>query len=234
MPFLLCAGTLAGTLTAVVLHAAELHAFASGWLPVLEAGAWYTWLWVLPGKLLLLLLGLALFLGLVGVLLVAALLLANVLASPFLDALAARVEAVVTGRVEAPESEGWLAPLREGGRAALEELRRTGFFLVVQLGLFAVGLLPGGQLVAAPGMVLVAMLFLPLDYASYTLDRRRVPFRAKRRWVLARFPLMLGYGSAAFATCLLPGLNLLALPVLVVGGTLLALRYPPDPTTQEP
>ena len=208
----------------------ELHAFASGWLPSLEAHAWYAWLWVAPGQLVLWLVGLLLFVGLTGGILVAALLLANLLASPFLDALARRVEALVTGEAEETTTEGWLAPVREGGRAALEELRRTGFFVAVQLGLFFVGLLPGGQVVAAPAMVLVAVLFLPLDYASYTLDRRRVPFREKRRWILARIPLMLGYGSAAFLTCLIPGLNLLAMPVLVVGGTLLALRHPPAPS----
>ena len=43
---------------------------------------------------------------------------------------------------------------------------------------------------------------------------------------------MLGYGSAAFLTCLIPGLNLLAMPVLVVGGTLLALRHPPAPSAE--
>jgi CysZ protein len=229
VPFLLCATALIGTLTGVAIQAGELYAFASGWLPTLEADVWYAWLWVGPGKLLLALVGLLLFTGLVGVLLVVALLVANLLASPFLDALSRRVEALVTGRAEEVVDEGWLAPLREGGRAALEEARRTGFFVAVQLCLVLVGLFPGGQLVAAPGMVLVAVLFLPLDYASYTLDRRRVPFREKRRWVMGRVPLMLGYGAAAFLTCLVPGLNLLALPVLVVGGTLLALRHPPDP-----
>jgi uncharacterized protein involved in cysteine biosynthesis len=228
VPFLLCAVALLGTLSGVALSAGELHAFSSGWLPTLEADAWYTWLWVGPGRVLLWLAGMLLFAGLVGVMLVVALLVANLLASPFLDALSRRVEALVTGRAEESPDEGWLAPLREGGRAALEEARRTGFFVAVQLGLFLVGLLPGGQLVAAPAMVLVAVLFLPLDYASYTLDRRRLPFREKRRWVLARIPLMLGYGGAAFLTCLVPGLNLLAMPVLVVGGTLLALRHPPD------
>jgi CysZ protein len=228
VPFLLCAVALLATFAGVVTHVGELHAFASGWLPSLEAHAWYAWFWVAPGRVVLWLAGLLLFAGLAGVIMVAALLLANLLASPFLDALARRVEALVTGEAEEATTEGWLAPVREGGRAALEELRRAAFFLAVQLGLFLVGLLPGGQVVAAPAMVLVAVLFLPLDYASYTLDRRRVTFREKRRWVLARIPLMLGYGSAAFVTCLIPGLNLLAMPVLVVGGTLLALRHPPS------
>jgi uncharacterized protein involved in cysteine biosynthesis len=38
---------------------------------------------------------------------------------------------------------------------------------------------------------------------------------------------MVGFGGAAFALCLVPGLNLLAIPGLVVGGTLLAVADPP-------
>jgi uncharacterized protein involved in cysteine biosynthesis len=37
---------------------------------------------------------------------------------------------------------------------------------------------------------------------------------------------MVGFGVAAFATFAIPGLNFLAMPVLVVSGTLLALRTP--------
>ncbi len=38
----------------------------------------------------------------------------------------------------------------------------------------------------------------------------------------------------AFLVCLVPGLNLLAMPVLVAGGTLLALRYQPEPEGASP
>jgi uncharacterized protein involved in cysteine biosynthesis len=38
---------------------------------------------------------------------------------------------------------------------------------------------------------------------------------------------MVGFGAAAFVICLVPGLNLLLIPGLVVAGTLLALRHPP-------
>ena len=38
---------------------------------------------------------------------------------------------------------------------------------------------------------------------------------------------MVGFGAAAFASFAVPGLNFLAMPVLVVAGTLLALRIGP-------
>ena len=103
------------------------------------------------------------------------------------------------------------------------------FFLLLQGAIVTVGLVvPGGQLLAPPALVLVTVLFLPLGYAAYTLDRRAVPFAARRRWVTEHVALMLGYGGTAFVAFLVPGLNFLLLPVLVSSGTLLALRYPPD------
>lgn len=227
VPLLLSAAALVLALGGVAAFAGELWAFATAWVPALAAGAWWTWLWIGPAQLLFAGLGALAFAALCGVILVAALLAANLAASPFLEALSRRVEEVVTGAADEPGG-GWLDALRGGGRAALEELRRLGFFLALQLAILGTGfVVPGAQLLAPPAMTLVTLLFLPLDSASPALDRRRLRFRDKRRWVLDQPALMLGYGVAAFLTCLVPGLNLLAMPVLVVGGTLLALRNPP-------
>jgi CysZ protein len=211
----------------VVGFAGELWALATAWLPAVPAGEGLRWLWILPAKLALAALGALAFAALCGTILVAALLVANLAAAPFLEVLSRRVEEIVAGA--APEDEsGLLAVLRGGGRAVLDELRRLVFFLGLQLGILAAGLVvPGGQVLAPPAMTVVTLLFLPLDSASPALDRRRLRFREKRRWVLDQPALMLGYGAAAFLACLVPGLNLLAMPVLVVGGTLLVLRHPP-------
>ena len=72
------------------------------------------------------------------------------------------------------------------------------------------------------------VFFLPLDYASYALDRRRLSCREKRLWLMANKPAVVGFGVAAFLTCLVPGLNFVAMPLLVAGGTLLAVRHAPD------
>lgn len=210
----------------LIAHAAGLHAWASGWLPDLAAERWYAWLWIGPLVLGLKLLGWLLFAALAGACLVAAYLVASLAASPFHDALAYRVEEIVTGRVIDATPRGWLGVLREGGRALREELRRMLFFLsvVVPLGL-AGFVVPGAQLVTGPALVAFTVFFLPLDYASYALDRRHVDFAAKRRWILAHAPLMAGFGGAAFLTCSLPLVNLAAMPLLVVAGTLLVVRH---------
>ena len=56
-----------------------------------------------------------------------------------------------------------------------------------------------------------------------------VVFAERRRWLWRRRSATLGFGLAAFLTCLVPGLNFLAMPVLVVAGTLLVLRHGPEP-----
>jgi CysZ protein len=227
VPLLLSIAALGAAVGGVAGFAGELWAFATAWLPAVPAGAGWSWLWILPAQLARAALGALAFAALCGTLLVAALLAANLAASPFLAALSRRVEEVVAGAAREDEPGFWAA-IRGGGRAVLDELRRLAFFLGLQLAILAVGVLvPGGQILAPPAMTLATLLFLPLDSASPALDRRRLRFRDKRRWVLDQPALMLGYGAAAFLVCLVPGLNLLAMPVLVAGGTLLVLRHPP-------
>ena len=227
LPLLLSVAAVVGAAGGMLAWSGEIRAFASGLFPVLGAETWYAWLWVGPLRALFFLLGLALFAALAALAVVAAFALASLVASPFHDALARRVEEIVTGRVEALNEPGFAGLLRQASRAVREEARRLGFFAALWLSLAAVGMLvPGGQLLAAPALVLLSLLFLPLDYAGYTFDRRGVPFAERRRWVRRHLGPALGFGAAALLLCAVPGLNLLALPVLVVAGTLLALRYP--------
>jgi len=218
-------------LAAVILYAAPLHALVTGWVPMLHADSNIAWLWVAPAQAFLALVGLILFLAAAAGAVVLAFLGASVLSAPFLDALSRRVEALALGAPPVGGAASFAESLRDAARAAREELRRTLFFLVLQGTIVVLGIVvPGGPLLAPLALVLVTMLFLPLSYAAYALDRRRVSFATRRRWVLGHGSLMLGYGGTAFLLFLVPGLNFLFLPVLVSSGTLLALRYPPAPS----
>ena len=239
VPLLLSLGAFTVAVIGVVAYAGPLHLWLTGWMPDLVATGWLSWLWIGPAQLGLALLGAVLFLAAAALCLVAAFAMASVLASPFHDALAARVERLVAGRALEPAPTRPGALLRDAARALREELRRILFFasLVVPIG--ALGLLvPPAQVVTAPALFGLTLFFLPLDYASYCLDRRRYRFAEKRRWLLANAPAALGFGVAAFLACVIPGANLLAMPVLVVAGTLLALRDPPrkraKPARSEP
>jgi uncharacterized protein involved in cysteine biosynthesis len=232
-PILISVLTLLAALGAVVTYAGELYTLVGSWVPELRVERWIEWLWIAPATALLHGVAILLFLIAAAGCLVIAYLLASLVAAPFHDRLSRRVEALVSGQVLERTSESWRAELRQTGRSMLEEARRLSFFLLVQGTIALVGVLvPGGAIVAAPALTIVTMVFLPLDYASYVLDRRGlIGFRDKRGWLADHTPAVFGYGAAAFAICLVPGVNFLAMPVLVVGGTLLVLRHPPTVRT---
>lgn len=212
----------------LVAHAGGLYDWVTLWVPTLEAASWYAWLWVGPAKAVLAILGAVIFAVVTGVALLISFLVANVLASPFLDVLASRVELIETGVVEEDAPTGLIGTGADVLRSLREELRRALFFLAVIASLALLGfVIPGAHLVTGPAMVGFAIFFLPLDYASYTLDRRRYSFRQKRIWLMANKPAAAGFGGAAFLICWVPGLNFLAMPILVTAGTLLAIRNAP-------
>ncbi|MBJ20319.1 MAG: hypothetical protein GY910_19875 [bacterium] len=226
---------LVGVVSAVGLFWAHLEAIQqifAGMFPVLEATHWWTWIWVAPGK--------ALFWGLrwlaVGVSfavsLVAGLLVANLASAPFLDRLSQRVEDVVLG-ARGPSADEAPSLLAETLRSFAAEFLRMSFLAALWLSLSVLGfLLPGVHLVTGPLLVATTILFLPLDYTGFALDRRGVPFGSRRRWLWSELPTMVGFGGVAFVACLIPGFNLLVLPSLVTAGTLLVLRAHPDEASE--
>jgi len=199
-----------------------LTSLVQGWLEVGDPTAWYEWVWIGPVRglawlvrwILLIVFAMAVYLLFT--------LLGGVIASPVLDVLSERVERLVDPSLPAEES-GLGAVVRTSLRALVEEGRRTLFFVVVQLGLLGVGLVPGLQGVAVVASVVFTVLFLPLDYTGYVLDRRRIPFRVRRAWILRHRTAMASFGLVAMGTFLVPGLNFLCLPWLVTAGTCLAV-----------
>lgn len=220
---------LAGVAALIIAHAGEIAGYIDGLWPVLEASHWYSWLWVGPLEALFWMLSLLTFVALAGLAAVVAVMLATVAAAPFLDRLAHRVERLVAGRVvESPET-GAGAFVRDVGRSIVGEVRRLSFLLGIWAVLFGAGVVvPGAHVLTGPLMVAVTILFLPLEYCGYTLDRRQVPFAVRRRWIAGRWSKMIGFGGAAFVACAIPGINLLMIPGLVVAGTLLVIGDPPD------
>jgi CysZ protein len=133
------------------------------------------------------------------------------------------VERIRTGTVRDLTPTGVAGTVATAGRIALEEAKRAAFFFGVQAGLLVVGLLPALQPVAATLAIAFTVLFLPLDYAGYILDRRGSRFRDRRRWLWQHKGALAGFGGTALLTFMIPGLNFLALPWLVTAATLLAL-----------
>ena len=221
---------------AATIFVANLDALTvtlQGFFEVAPPDAWYGWIWVGPLRLLAWITR-WLLLATFGVFVyVSFTLVGGILASPFLDALSRRVEHIKTGGVVDATGPGIRGTVRVALQVGWEEAKRTALFFAVQGTLLILGLVPGLQLVTVPLAIAFAVFFLPLDYTGYTLDRRTVPFRERRRWIRENWPAVGGFGVAGLVTFALPGLNFLALPWLVVAGTLLVLEHPPVSLVRE-
>ena len=192
-------------------------------LPTADPSVWYAWLWVGPLRALAWLLKWILLVFFLIAIYFLFTLLGGVLASPFLDVLSQRVERLRTGAMLEEVQEGLRARLGGALRVVLEEGKRALFLLGGELVFVLIGWVPGLQPLALVGALLFALLFMPLEYTGFLLDRRGIPFRTRRRWLWRQRRVMLGFGATALGTFLVPGLNFLCLPWLVCAGTLLAL-----------
>lgn len=233
VPLLLSTATLVAAAALVVVEAGRILGWIASALPAVDPTFSWSLLWLGPlwllGKFAL---G-ALFALAVALAFVVALVLASVVASPFHERLSRRVEELVSQRVSETSTDGLVPALRTAVRAIRDELARTGFFLALQAGIVLVGLAAAPLAALVPlALTAVTIVFLPLDHAGFVLDRRGVRFAERRRWVARRAPLMLGFGATSFAICLVPGLNVLTMPVFVVAGTLLALRHGPGASSR--
>ena len=151
-------------------------------------------------------------------------------ASPVFDVLSKRVERVLAGRAAGDREAASVAGVaREALGSLSNEAQRLGLFGAIWLAITGVGLLiPFGAALVPVALAALAIVFLPLEYAGFALDRRRVSFAARRAWLASQRPKALGFGAAGLAIGLVPGLNFLLLPVLIVAGTVLVLESPPD------
>ncbi|RMD64548.1 hypothetical protein D6833_04285 [Candidatus Parcubacteria bacterium] len=151
--------------------------------------------------------------------------------APFNDLLSERVEWICTGRKD--ESPLRLcAFLRDALRALGDALGRVGLYLFLFAMLGLLNFLPlVGTAICAVLAPAVAMLFLGWEYLEYSMERRRIDFRSRVRLVLGNAPAVLSFGFGASLLLMVPFLNFVAIPLCVVGGTLLMcdLQPLPDP-----
>lgn len=178
-------------------------------LLVNQPDSWF----VILGQLALALVTVA---GIVVVALFAFVLVARVIASPFLAQLSEDTERQVRGHVLA-ESFAIGTFVGDFGRALGHSLA-----LVCLLGVtFPLSFIPviGPVMWMASGWGLLAY-----DFASFTLDRRHWSLKKKYTFLRAAWPRVLGLGAAIFALMAIPLGGLLALPAATVAGTLLVLE----------
>lgn len=164
----------------------------------------------------------AILLAVVGV--VAVLLLSNVIAAPFNDALSQAVEGIVTGQPSPPFS------LRTVGHDILRtvalELTKLTLWAAVMVPLWLSSLaLPVVGQAAYTGFGLgFTALYWSIDYLDWPASRREEAVARRFRRVREHLMPMLGFGMGVWILLFVPGLNLLFMPAAVAGGTLLFLE----------
>jgi CysZ protein len=137
---------------------------------------------------------------------------ARVLLAPFAEALSRRTHAINAGRAMSQTNQGW-------ARAMWEGLKLVMFQLVVALAALALGL--AFPPVGAPVGIAVAIFLGGLDFFDIPLSTRGLRLRKKLRVIWRNKSLAIGFGAAAYLMLLIPVINMMALPVGVVGATLL-------------
>lgn len=167
------------------------------------------------------------------VLAVASWFLGLILASPFYDAMSAKVEEIVLDRPR--QDDGWAEVLGD----ILLGIRHTIAGLTLWVGLWLpilfIGLVPVfGQIAAAIAGPLLTAFTLSREVMDYSLSRRRYSFRTKIGILRELGPTAAGLGVATLVISSIPLLNFISMPAAIVGGTLLYCeleqsdRLPPD------
>jgi CysZ protein len=154
--------------------------------------------------------------GIVAIALFAFVLVARVIASPFLALLSEDTERQIRGQF-VEESLTVKTFVGDFGRAIGHSLA-----LVCLLGvMFPLSFIPviGPIVWMGSGWGLLAY-----DFASFTLDRRHWSLKEKYSFLRSALPRVLGFGAAIFVLMAVPLGGLIALPAATVAGTLLVLE----------
>lgn len=148
------------------------------------------------------------------------LLVGQAVASPFLDALSERVETKVLGT---PPPKATVARVVRSIVMAVADIIWTVMYWVgLNAPLLILNFVPGlGTTVATIGSFFVTALLLAQEFVGLSLSRQLVSYPARWRVVWANRWLACGFGATTMGLLIIPGLNLILLPLAAVGGTLL-------------
>ena len=224
LPAAVNVGVFAAALGVFLYFFGTLYSLTTGWMYPEAPDFFLAWLWVVPLRVFAWSIGILLLLAALLILYGAFLALGLVIAAPFLALLSQRVEMLARGK-PVQEVTGWKAALATVFESMADELRKVAFFAGVQLALWVLALLlPFLAPVTVAVATLFTLLFMPLEYAGFAMDNRHLRFVQRRALVWRHLWLMLGFGASASLTLLLPLLNFVCMPALVVGGTLMMLH----------
>ncbi len=136
--------------------------------------------------------------------------MARVLLAPFAEALSRKTHSISTGETFRSEVS-WTRAIKEGLKIATLHLIVGGLALALNF------IPPIGPIIG----VVIAISLCGLDFLDVPLSARGLLFGNKLGIVWRNKSAAFGFGAASYLMLLIPGINLLSLPVGVIGATLL-------------
>lgn len=171
--------------------------------------SWLDWLRYLLWPVFALALGLLFFFSFT--------LVANLIAAPFNAPLAHAVE-MHLGQVSG-ESFGNVPLIRSVMQSFKSELRKLVYIAVRALPLLILFVIPFVNIVAPFLWIAFSAWMLAMEYADYPMGNHELDFRQQKAILKKRRFLSLGFGGTVTLALMVPGLNLIVMPVAVAGAT---------------
>ena len=153
----------------------------------------------------------------------------SIISAPFNDLLSERTEQILSGRA-IDEPFVWRRFVTDIVRTVLSSLGRIWLYVLgmipILILMFAV---PGvGPVAGSTLSFLFTCYFLVVEYTSFFFDRKGYSFKQQRQYIRGRRLTMMGFGVGVFVLLAIPFLQLLVIPLSVIGGTALCVDRPVD------
>ena len=143
----------------------------------------------------------------------------NLIASPFNELLSERTEQTLSG-VTNDEPFSLSQFSRDALQALLMEVKKMWVFVVVMILILPLNLVPGiGNSIYTVLAVGLTLFFLCFEYLSFVMVRKRLFFKEQKNYIFARKFLMLGFACGVMAILAIPFMQLLCIPLAVIGVT---------------
>jgi len=146
---------------------------------------------------------------------------ANLIASPFNDLLAQRVEQLLGGELSEDSSSSWAQIITSVGPALMGEGRKIVYFLLRVIPLLVLFVIPGLNVMAPFLWLLFSAWFLALQYVDYPMGNHNIPFNEQAGILKQQRMTALGFGGALTLMMMVPLLNFVAMPAAVAGATIM-------------
>ncbi len=143
-----------------------------------------------------------------------------ILGAPWYGNLAEQIERLCMGQLPAAPMS-LAGSLRDIGRAIAFQVKKLLLGIALLIPLLLCNFLPvlGSGITSIGGTILAALLVC-LDFLDAPLERRKLSFRHKLSLIARTLPASLSFSLVCLGLVSVPFLNLLAVPLCVVAGTL--------------